>query len=148
MTPIATAIEATGTEAKVCADIARRQQQGLAKYGVTVADNKLTMRQWQQHLYEELLDAAVYLRRQMDETKPMTRDEVIALAHQQGLDAQPCQAPNFIAIKGEVAHDPNERMRMAAGGQCLIVHDGHYWQVGTVEEVASSLKPQEQGGTA
>lgn len=59
--------DATGTEAKVCEDIAARQQLGIAKYGVTVAENPLTHRQWIQHAYEEALDLAVYLRRAMDE---------------------------------------------------------------------------------
>lgn len=59
--------EAIGIEAKVCADIAARQQLGIAKYGTTVADNPLTVRQWLQHAYEECLDQAVYLRRAMQE---------------------------------------------------------------------------------
>lgn len=53
----------TGTEARVCADIARRQQLGVAKYGTTVEANPLATRAWLQHFYEELLDAAVYCRR-------------------------------------------------------------------------------------
>jgi len=57
----------TGTEARVCADIARRQQLGLQKYGTTVERNPLALREWMQHLYEEILDASVYIRRAMDE---------------------------------------------------------------------------------
>lgn len=60
-------MSATGTEAKVCEDIAARQQAGIAKYGTTVQDNPLPLRQWLQHAYEEALDLAVYLRRAMDE---------------------------------------------------------------------------------
>ena len=60
-------MSATGTEAKVCADIARRQQVGLKKYGMTVQENSGTRRYWIQHAYEEALDLAVYLRRLMDE---------------------------------------------------------------------------------
>ena len=60
-------IAATGTEAKVCEDIARRQKIGIAKYGTTVAENPLTKRQWLNHAYEESLDLAVYLRRLMGE---------------------------------------------------------------------------------
>lgn len=59
--------EATGIEAIVIEDIARRQRQGIAKYGTTVADNPLTLRAWLQHAYEEHLDAAIYLRRAIDE---------------------------------------------------------------------------------
>lgn len=54
-------------EAAVCADIARRQALGIAKYGTTVADNPLALRAWLQHGYEELLDAAVYMRRAIAE---------------------------------------------------------------------------------
>lgn len=53
----------TGIEAVVCGDIAERQAKGIAKYGVTVVDNPLTLREWLQHAYEECLDQAVYLRR-------------------------------------------------------------------------------------
>ncbi len=59
--------EATGTEAKVCADIVARQKTGIKKYGVTVEQNPLTLRQWLQHAYEEGLDQVIYLRRAMDE---------------------------------------------------------------------------------
>ena len=55
-----------GTEARVCADIAGRQQLGLQKYGVSVQDNPLTTLQWLQHAYEECLDQAVYLKRAIE----------------------------------------------------------------------------------
>lgn len=57
---------ATGTEAKVIALIAARQRLGVAKYGTTVADNPLPLRDWLQHQLEELLDAAVYCQRAID----------------------------------------------------------------------------------
>ena len=63
----------SGIEATVCEDIARRQQLGIQKYGGTVADNPLELREWLQHAYEECLDQAVYLRRAMagiNETPP------------------------------------------------------------------------------
>lgn len=56
-------MSATGTEARVCQDIAKRQQVGLSKYGTTVEANPLGMVQWIRHAYEECLDQAVYLRR-------------------------------------------------------------------------------------
>ncbi len=65
---------ATGTEARVCADIARRQSHGLAKYGTTVEANPLTLRQWLKHAYEEALDQAVYLRRAMEEIDRRAED--------------------------------------------------------------------------
>jgi len=57
----------TGIEKLVCEDIESRQIKGLNKYGTTVADNPLSLREWLQHQYEELLDAAVYCRRAIDE---------------------------------------------------------------------------------
>lgn len=57
----------TGTEAKVCEDIAKRQQLGIAKYGTTVAANPLSHKEWLQHAYEEALDMAIYLRRAIEE---------------------------------------------------------------------------------
>lgn len=56
-----------GIEAEVCIEIARRQEFGIAKYGTTVADNPLSLRQWLQHAYEETLDKAIYLRRAIAE---------------------------------------------------------------------------------
>jgi hypothetical protein len=46
---------------------------GIKKYGTTVAENPLSLREWLQHAYEETLDNAVYLRRaiaEIDKTKP------------------------------------------------------------------------------
>lgn len=60
-------MEVSGTERRVCEDIARRQQIGLSKYGVSVEDNDLSLREWLQHAYEEILDQAVYLKRAMEE---------------------------------------------------------------------------------
>lgn len=56
-----------GTEAEVCADIARRQAFGKNKYGTTVAENPLSLRAWLNHAYEETLDKAVYLKRAIAE---------------------------------------------------------------------------------
>ena len=56
-----------GIEAEVCADITRRQQVGINKYGTTVAENRLSMREWLSHQYEELLDAAIYCKRAIAE---------------------------------------------------------------------------------
>lgn len=63
-----------GTEAEVCTDIARRQQVGLEKYGVTVADNPLNLLEWMRHEYEEQLDAVVYKRRQIAELEKICRE--------------------------------------------------------------------------
>lgn len=55
------------SEILVIKDIIARQQRGLAKYGTTVAENPLPLREWLQHQYEELLDAAIYCKRAMQE---------------------------------------------------------------------------------
>ena len=52
-----------GIEAIVCDDITERQAIGINKYGTTVANNPLDLREWLQHAYEECLDQAIYLRR-------------------------------------------------------------------------------------
>lgn len=59
--------EASGTEARVMHMIAKRQEMGIAKYGTTVRENPLTLRQWLQHALEESLDQAVYLARAIEE---------------------------------------------------------------------------------
>jgi hypothetical protein len=66
----------TGTEARVCADIAERQRKGIAKYGTTVEQNPLTRQQWLQHAYEEALDLAVYLKRLIDDEQNPPPDSV------------------------------------------------------------------------
>lgn len=60
-------MEATGIEAMVCDDIAARQRLGLSKYGVSVENNPLELREWLNHAYEEALDMAVYLKRIIEE---------------------------------------------------------------------------------
>ncbi len=57
----------TDIETLVREDILTRQQRGLSKYGVSVADNPLNRKQWLQHAYEEALDLAVYLKRLIEE---------------------------------------------------------------------------------
>jgi hypothetical protein len=56
-----------GTEARVCQDIAARQAKGLAKYGVTVENNPLSLKEWLQHALEECYDQAIYLKRAIEE---------------------------------------------------------------------------------
>jgi hypothetical protein len=47
----------------VRADLLRRSQFGIAKYGVTLDRTDLNLRDWLQHAYEETLDQANYLKR-------------------------------------------------------------------------------------
>lgn len=58
---------ANGTESAVCSDIADRQARGIAKYGQTVEQNPLSLKQWLRHAYEECLDQAIYLKRAIEE---------------------------------------------------------------------------------
>jgi len=60
---------ASGIEQMVCEDIDKRQQMGINKYGISVQQNPLTLKEWLQHAYEECLDQAVYLKRAMEELK-------------------------------------------------------------------------------
>lgn len=57
----------TGTEARLCELIAKRQALGLQKYGKTLADNPLDLRAWLMHMLEELLDGAAYCLRAIEE---------------------------------------------------------------------------------
>lgn len=59
----------SGIEQMVCEDIDKRQQMGMNKYGISVQQNPLTLKEWLNHAYEECLDQAVYLKRAMEELK-------------------------------------------------------------------------------
>tara|TARA_R100000329_G_scaffold2912_1_gene4384 strand:- start:60 stop:248 length:189 start_codon:yes stop_codon:yes gene_type:complete len=56
-------------EERVIAKIRSRANVGKAKYGVTMERDDLDLLAWLQHLQEELMDAAVYVERLMDEVK-------------------------------------------------------------------------------
>ena len=56
-----------GTEARNCTEIAARQQMGINKYGTTVAQNPLSLREWLVHAKQEALDQAIYLQRAIEE---------------------------------------------------------------------------------
>jgi hypothetical protein len=51
----------------VRADLLRRSQLGIAKYGTTLDRGDLSQRDWLQHAYEECLDLANYLKRSIME---------------------------------------------------------------------------------
>lgn len=48
-------------EDNVCKKIKARSDVGKKKYGVTMEEEILSMREWLVHLQEELMDAAVYV---------------------------------------------------------------------------------------
>lgn len=55
----------------VCAELQKRSAVGWNKYGVWLTRTDLTRKQWLQHLFEELLDAACYTKRlMMEEGEP------------------------------------------------------------------------------
>lgn len=54
-------------EDEVCAKIQQRAEVGKKKYGVTMERGDLNLLEWLQHLQEELMDAAVYVQRLMEE---------------------------------------------------------------------------------
>lgn len=53
------------TLSSVIQDMRDREELGKNKYGTTVDRKDLSPRQWMQHHYEELLDAALYVKRQI-----------------------------------------------------------------------------------
>lgn len=78
------------TEKTVVRDILNRQEMGTKKYGTTVAGNPLELREWLQHQYEELLDAAIYCKRAIqeidfktEEAKRIERDMQIQIQRHQ-----------------------------------------------------------------
>lgn len=75
---------ASGTELDVIRDIEARQQHGINKYGQTVADNPLNLLQWLQHGYEEHLDAAVYLKRAIQEIGASQSFKITGIRHLSG----------------------------------------------------------------
>tara|TARA_R110002126_G_scaffold8130_1_gene39021 strand:+ start:132 stop:509 length:378 start_codon:yes stop_codon:yes gene_type:complete len=48
-------------------DLKRRSELGIKKYGVTLDRTDLKLKDWLQHLYEETLDSALYLKRAIKE---------------------------------------------------------------------------------
>lgn len=52
--------------AKTCALLLSRSAVGIAKYGVTLARDDLSRKQWLRHAQEEALDLACYLQRLID----------------------------------------------------------------------------------
>lgn len=107
--------EATGVEARVCQDIAQRQAKGVKKYGTTVGENPLSLAQWLQHMYEELLDAAVYAKRAMERLQEVQE----VLVAQEGQKTAP--KPNLAAPYANVG----KKLRLASmpDVQCVPMAD-------------------------
>lgn len=62
-------------EARVCAEIMKRQAVGLKKYGQRLCDNPADILARLQHLLEEQLDAAIYTRWAMDQLEATTHKD-------------------------------------------------------------------------
>lgn len=56
-------------EDEVCKKIQQRAEVGKSKYGVTMERGDLSLVEWLTHLQEELMDAAVYVQRLIEEVK-------------------------------------------------------------------------------
>ena len=64
-------------EDNVIIKIAKRTMAGLNKYGTTMERTDLNFLEWLQHLQEELMDAAVYVERLMQEASQVTEEATI-----------------------------------------------------------------------
>lgn len=53
-------INVSGVEARICQEIAARQQLGRKKYGFTLQENPAAVIERLQHYKEEMLDGAAY----------------------------------------------------------------------------------------
>lgn len=58
--------------AAVIADLRRRESKGLETYGTTMDRTDLSHEDWLNHLYEEVLDSAVYLKKIINGTQGRT----------------------------------------------------------------------------
>lgn len=61
--------------AAVIEDLRRRETKGLETYGTTMDRGDLSREEWMNHLYEELLDASLYLKKLINGTQRLTNNE-------------------------------------------------------------------------
>lgn len=61
--------------AAVIADLRRRELKGLETYGTTMDRTDLSHEEWLNHLYEEVLDSAVYLKKVINGTQGITNHQ-------------------------------------------------------------------------
>lgn len=116
----------TGIEAQVCADIIERQRIGVAKYGTTVADNPLELREWLNHAYQESLDAAIYLRRAIAEIDAAEniralREKVTAIQSRMNADEDPWGFPE--------AQELLKLERAASARKLAALHPGNRFRL-------------------
>ncbi len=53
----------------VVEDLVSREERGFRKYGTTMDREDLTEEEWMNHLYEELLDAILYIKKYQHDKK-------------------------------------------------------------------------------
>lgn len=71
----------------------------------------------------------------------MTIEEVIKLAADKGRFVKASDVdPEVCIIDCGPAPDTNERARLTSDGAYLTVHEGRYWQIGSIKDVAAWLK--------
>ena len=81
----------TGIEALVVQDIARRQQEGIANYGMTLAEANLAPLQLMVEAYHETLDRAIYLKALIEKAKAVYDvEEMLVTGKFKGRPAKPC----------------------------------------------------------
>jgi hypothetical protein len=99
---------ATGTEYRVCQDIAARQQLGIAKYGTTVQDNPLTLLEWLRHAYQECLDQSVYIKRAIEE---MEKNESYYKKLEEMFPVTPMNLHQVAIMNNALGHPKDENYR-------------------------------------
>ena len=60
-------IQMSKIEDSVCKKILKRAEVGKSKYGTTMERDDLSLLEWLKHTQEELMDAAVYIEKLMQE---------------------------------------------------------------------------------
>lgn len=69
----------------VIQDLQSREAKGVKEYGTTMDRGDLNERSWLQHTYEELLDAAIYVKKLITLKEP----KIISLGKHFGTDSVP-----------------------------------------------------------
>lgn len=60
----------------VIEDMKARETKGLETYGVTMDRKDLSRAEWMQHLYEELLDAILYIKKHEEGNRDQASDTI------------------------------------------------------------------------
>jgi len=63
-------------EEKVIVEIRQRAEKGEAKYGTTMDRNDLSLKEWLQHLKEELMDGVIYIQKIINELEVLENLEI------------------------------------------------------------------------